>query len=341
MTQGSKKATVGSELGRPSPEDYESFLERLYGPQTLEESSTSASRHDSPASGIQTSSKDRRVGDRLIGGVSSSPLPEVHHAAIGNDMMRSSPAQSFGALAPPTKEVESSLSSARKLDEIGAKPLRDDESAYSESPTEAEFRRLISDLTEDKKEKIFRVLVDFITAVSVDNVEAILSAVPTPDLVDVVNRISTLAPTDAQKGGNSPENRQLVTSESDDTKEFSKIPVVAPKLWEGRHKDRKMNPAQFIEEVYGDWIGKGLDRAVIRRLDRGLYQAFATWVRRNDIPTRLVSLMDENQGKRVDSMRVDSELAAARIEKPSDVYLRFPNDRAAADRLYQAALRRR
>jgi hypothetical protein len=341
MTQGSKKVTVGSELGRPSPEDYENFLERLYGPQPLEGSSTSASRHDSPASGIQTSSKDRQVGDGLIGGVNSSPLLEVHHVAIGNDMVRSSPAQSFGALAPPTKEVEASLLSGRKLDEIGAKPLLDDESAHSESLTEAEFRLLISDLTEDKKEKIFRVLVDFIKAVSVDNVEPILSAVPTPDLVDVVNRISTLPSTDAQKGRNSPENPQLVTSESDGTKGFSKIPVVAPKLWEGRPKEGKMNPAQFIEEVYGDWIGKGLDRAVIRRLDRGLYQAFATWVRRHDIPTRLVSLMDENHSKRVDSMRVDAELAAALIEKPSDAYLRFPNNRAVADRLYQAALRRR
>jgi hypothetical protein len=65
------------------------------------------------------------------------------------------------------------------------------------------------------------------------------------------------------------------------------LPDKAPSLWADRDRSRKQNPAQFIRAVYKTWFGKGLQRGHIRDLDRGLYQAFATWISRHpedDIP---------------------------------------------------------
>lgn len=68
------------------------------------------------------------------------------------------------------------------------------------------------------------------------------------------------------------------------------LPLEAPLLWQ-THRQGRENPVEFIERVYAPWIGKGLSKADIRRLDRPLYQAAATWISRHgapsyDLPTR-------------------------------------------------------
>ncbi|MDR3487394.1 MAG: hypothetical protein P4M05_21120 [Bradyrhizobium sp.] len=55
------------------------------------------------------------------------------------------------------------------------------------------------------------------------------------------------------------------------------VPEVAPELWLNRQDERKENPWQFIERAYSDYLGKGLSRPDIRRLDPSLYQAFSNW----------------------------------------------------------------
>ncbi|OJJ12952.1 hypothetical protein BKI51_02480 [Alphaproteobacteria bacterium AO1-B] len=64
--------------------------------------------------------------------------------------------------------------------------------------------------------------------------------------------------------------------------------LAEPKLlWKQRDKSRKLNPAQFILEVYGSRLGKGFTRAHIKALDRSLYEILAQWLRQNEMPNEV------------------------------------------------------
>jgi hypothetical protein len=56
-------------------------------------------------------------------------------------------------------------------------------------------------------------------------------------------------------------------------------PRKAPALWSKRDKKQHQNPAEFIVEHYGRWMGRGLTRAHIRDLDHQLYLALANFLR--------------------------------------------------------------
>lgn len=58
------------------------------------------------------------------------------------------------------------------------------------------------------------------------------------------------------------------------------LPTTAPELWSAR-AGRKENPIVFIRRVYGSWLGQGLTRAHIRRLDLPLYRALSVWLTRH------------------------------------------------------------
>ena len=69
-------------------------------------------------------------------------------------------------------------------------------------------------------------------------------------------------------------------------------PTVAPTLWLDR-KNRDENPVDFVRRVYARWLGRGLTRAHIRKLDRSLYLALYFFIARGgilppgfDLPTR-------------------------------------------------------
>lgn len=57
------------------------------------------------------------------------------------------------------------------------------------------------------------------------------------------------------------------------------FPEQAPELWD---KKKQPNPAQFIFDTYQKWIGKGLTRAHLLKLDKPLYKAFSAWVQKKD-----------------------------------------------------------
>src|SRR5690606_372997 len=61
------------------------------------------------------------------------------------------------------------------------------------------------------------------------------------------------------------------------------IPENAPELYR-RRNDRSENPPGFIRRVYGPWLGAGMIRADLLKLDRPLYQALQNWLRTNDMP---------------------------------------------------------
>lgn len=61
------------------------------------------------------------------------------------------------------------------------------------------------------------------------------------------------------------------------------LPEKAPALW----KDDKQHgdtPVTFIKRHYEPWLGKGLSRPDIKRLDPSLYTSIANWLKRNTFP---------------------------------------------------------
>jgi len=68
------------------------------------------------------------------------------------------------------------------------------------------------------------------------------------------------------------------------------MPSQAPELWTNDKRSGETPPA-FVLRHYEPWLGKGLTRASIRKLDPGLYKAIDNWSRKNawpedvDLPT--------------------------------------------------------
>lgn len=87
------------------------------------------------------------------------------------------------------------------------------------------------------------------------------------------------------------------------------LPERAPKLWKDREPGRGTNPAKFIQETYGPWIGSGLTKAQLLKLDAGLYSAYAQWIRPSRHPAdRIEALEGAGPHNRIN----DAELAIQR-----------------------------
>ena len=63
----------------------------------------------------------------------------------------------------------------------------------------------------------------------------------------------------------------------------SLLPKEPPATWRADKLDNE-TPPDFIRRFYEPWLGKGLDRAHIRNLDRPLYQALDNWLRNHEMP---------------------------------------------------------
>jgi hypothetical protein len=83
------------------------------------------------------------------------------------------------------------------------------------------------------------------------------------------------------------------------------LPTRAPRLWAERDKDERLNPAQFVREVYGGWFGKGFARGMIGDLDPLLYQSYAKWIQRHP----------EDEIKELPSQRSDTEALIEKLTK--------------------------
>ncbi|MFZ5746916.1 MAG: hypothetical protein ACOY45_04575 [Pseudomonadota bacterium] len=68
------------------------------------------------------------------------------------------------------------------------------------------------------------------------------------------------------------------------------LPIAAPQKWSTDRiliDDMLENPYQFIKRVYEPWLGKGLTKAHVRKLDDPLMQAFYLWQREHPMPEDL------------------------------------------------------
>jgi hypothetical protein len=59
------------------------------------------------------------------------------------------------------------------------------------------------------------------------------------------------------------------------------LPSKAPELWSERDLNMRENAPKFTTRVYAQWIGKGLARRDIARLDPDLYKALSVWLARH------------------------------------------------------------
>jgi hypothetical protein len=124
-------------------------------------------------------------------------------------------------------------------------------------------------------------------------------------------------------------------------KTFAKAETVSQRAsWSNVTARNGRNPAEFVRDVYqAELASQQLTRGEIRRLDRPLYQAFATQLNRasiDDIPKEVRYLVSAE----TPSQRLDRELKEIGIKEPADAYRKVKGNRREADRLYQAALQR-
>ena len=59
------------------------------------------------------------------------------------------------------------------------------------------------------------------------------------------------------------------------------LPEQAPELWSQRDLNLRENAPQFIRRVYAKWLGQGLARKDLARLDPDLYKALSVWLSRH------------------------------------------------------------
>ena len=128
---------------------------------------------------------------------------------------------------------------------------------------------------------------------------------------------------------------------------FASVPEDAPLLWKDRDKiwkDQDNNKSKscvdFVQEVYGPWIGKGLKRSHLQVLDGTLYRTLATYISRNGVPESLLSMETPGRTKAAGKEEItEKKLSELGISKPADALKVFEDNRIEAQRYYRAAQR--
>jgi hypothetical protein len=97
------------------------------------------------------------------------------------------------------------------------------------------------------------------------------------------------------------------------------LPTHAPTAWKDDKQPGETPPA-FIKRVYGEWLGKGLDRAHIRNLDRPLYVALDNWLRQHDMPLDVdLPTRKEQNSRWVERIEAEGLGAVIRPGSPAEI----------------------
>lgn len=87
-----------------------------------------------------------------------------------------------------------------------------------------------------------------------------------------------------------PELKSIDVSAAEQSKSDLNAPPLAPEkapaLWP-HDKQPGDTPPAFIQRNYAPWLGRGLSRPDLKRLDRPLYVALSNWLRTNQMPADL------------------------------------------------------
>ncbi|MES1985895.1 MAG: FtsK/SpoIIIE domain-containing protein [Pseudomonadota bacterium] len=83
------------------------------------------------------------------------------------------------------------------------------------------------------------------------------------------------------------------------------LPTAPPEKYAGLRSSE--TPPEFIKRVYAPWLGKGLDRAALRKLDPALIQSLYNWLRKNEMPDDLnLPTKSEVVSVRIDELRAQA-----------------------------------
>lgn len=94
-------------------------------------------------------------------------------------------------------------------------------------------------------------------------------------------------------------------------REYPPLPQSAPETYGGLRGPE--TPPEFVKRVYGPWLGEGLTRAHMRKLDPTLYQAITNWLSRpgNEWPADVdLPTLKEQNDRWVDRFRAEGAAAA-------------------------------
>ena len=78
------------------------------------------------------------------------------------------------------------------------------------------------------------------------------------------------------------------------------LPAEAPELWAERDLNRRETAPVFVRRVYGDWLGHGLARKDLARLDEELYRALSVWLTRH--PDDEIARLLPSQTEQIDEL---------------------------------------
>ncbi|MEO0383199.1 MAG: hypothetical protein AAF234_06545 [Pseudomonadota bacterium] len=171
-----------------------------------------------------------------------------------------------------------------------------------------------SDLTQAYARQHFKNSIDQLTDGQFIELAQILSTSPLADVFQTHVGESTPA---REPGG--PDERADSYVILDDGIEVSVdeqgLPIEAPHVW-GAEPDNELSPADFIKRYYGPWIGKGLSRARIAKLDFKLAEAYSSWIRPSRHPEDRLPLVHGRPGRRAGTRFPEGYRSTQRSARP-------------------------
>lgn len=99
--------------------------------------------------------------------------------------------------------------------------------------------------------------------------------------------------------------------------ERPQLPTRAPELYAER-ADRRENPVAFIKRVYAPWIGNGLDRPAVLRLDKQLYNGLNQWRLRHGSDDLNLPTKSETVSREIEQAGPDALRTARRLVRSAD-----------------------
>ncbi|MEQ1671524.1 MAG: hypothetical protein ABL893_11750 [Hyphomicrobium sp.] len=107
----------------------------------------------------------------------------------------------------------------------------------------------------------------------------------------------------------------LLTALPDAVPAGQTLPSQAPELWTKRDLNLRENAPQFVRRVYAAWLGRGLARKDLAKLDDDLYKALAVWLSRH--PDDEIGRMLPPQSEMIDGIieRLSAEFPVEVLRK--------------------------
>lgn len=122
---------------------------------------------------------------------------------------------------------------------------------------------------------------------------------------------------------------------AENTSQTLPLPTTPPKDWGGR-RDSGTDPASFIEEHYGTWLGKGLTQAHLLHLDPLLYRDYTRQKSDGDLPPGFAERLPKKGAENDRKLKASGHMVDGKIVKP----IKLSGEAKREKNLQSAAYRR-